>query len=666
MAMRSLHTDPLRIAAAAVELSAGAVVADGDMALCEALLERLCGLTEADGGAVVRAEGPGGRLHVGIGVRIDQGDRSLTPGVGLEPTVPFEPVPAHVLDVPLLVHGHVVGRLVLARTAGRPFATGDRAIAELVAPRFALLVERHHLTRAEAEAREAAASAVAALREKETRFEALIDGAFTFLGLLAPDGELLEVNRAALEFAAVDRSAVLGRPFWETPWWSHDAILRDRLRSAVAAAAAGQPSTFDATHIAPGGSVIEVEVTLRRTVAADGRTQYLIAEGRDVTDRRAEHRALADDRAALAQRVSAQADRLALAQGDLHQAQALYRAMAETIVDGLVVIDERGSIEWLNPVASQMFGYDLEQLRGQNVKLLMPAPFHDEHDGYLRRYLTTGERRIIGIGREVRGRRASGEEFPLSLAVGETVVGGVRKFTGILRDLSAQKQMEHLLQERQTLARVGELAAVVAHEVRNPLAAIKGVVEVIQTRFPADSPDRKVLGDLLTRVDSLEQLVSDLLVYARPAPPAFRMVPILGLVRETVAMAAGDPLADRVRFEVDGPDIDLSVDPGQMGRAMLNLMTNAAQAMRQGGVVRVVGERSGSLYRLRLIDEGPGMDADVVARCQEPFFTTKTRGTGLGLPIARRVVEEHHGAFRVESAPGQGTTVVIELPAPGA
>jgi two-component system sensor kinase FixL len=348
--------------------------------------------------------------------------------------------------------------------------------------------------------------------------------------------------------------------------------------------------------------------------------------------------------------------------GELHE--SLYRAVAETVVDGLVVIDEHGIIEWMNQAATAMFGYAVETLRGQNVKVLMPAPFHDEHDGYLRRYLTNGERRIIGIGREVRGRRADGSEFPLSLAVGETVIGGARKFTGILRDLSGQKHMEALLQERQTLARVGELAAVVAHEVRNPLAAIKGVVEVIQTRFPDDSPDRKILGDLLLRVDSLDHLVSDLLVYARPTPPAFRSVAILGLVRETAALAAGDPLAAPVRFEIDGPETELAVDPGQMGRALLNLMTNAAQAMRHGGVVRVVGERSEALYRLCLIDQGPGMDADVVARCQEPFFTTKTRGTGLGLPIARRVVEEHHGTFRLESTLGRGTTVVIELPVP--
>ena len=136
----------------------------------------------------------------------------------------------------------------------------------------------------------------------------------------------------------------------------------------------------------------------------------------------------------------------------------------------------------------------------------MPAPYHDEHDGYLRRYLATGERRIIGIGREVVGRREDGSEFPLGLAVGETAIGRARKFTGILRDLTAQKHLEALLQERQTLARVGELAAVVAHEVRNPLAAIKGVVEVIQTRLCRRFARPQGAGRLLARVDSLDHL----------------------------------------------------------------------------------------------------------------------------------------------------------------
>ncbi len=360
--------------------------------------------------------------------------------------------------------------------------------------------------------------------------------------------------------------------------------------------------------------------------------------------------------------LSVQAGRLARAEGALEESQALYKAVVETIVDGIVVIDATGRMGWSNPAAQALFGYAAHELVGRNVSMLMPPLEAGEHDGYLRRYLATGERRIIGIGREVRGRRKDGSEFPLYLAVGETAVNGERRFTGILRDLSEHKRLEQLLQERQTLARIGELAAVVAHEVRNPLAAIRGVVEVIQTRFAHDSSDRKVLGDLLTRVDSLDHLVGDLLVYARPAPPVFRRAPVLALIRDTIALVANDPAATPLRFEVSGDEADLWLDTAQMGRAVLNLMTNAAQAMRHQGVVRISGRRVGDRYRLSFVDAGPGMPDDVRDRCLEPFFTTKTRGTGLGLPIAKRVVDEHGGHFAVTSVVGTGTEVTIDLP----
>lgn len=341
--------------------------------------------------------------------------------------------------------------------------------------------------------------------------------------------------------------------------------------------------------------------------------------------------------------------------------ETLNRAIVETIVDGVVVIDAAGTIHWANLPAQRMFGYSQAELEGQNVAMLMPASEADRHDGHLRRYRMTGQRHIIGVGREVRGRRKDGSEFPLYLAVGETRVGGEPRYTGILRDLSENHRLQQLLQERQTLARIGELAAVVAHEVRNPLAAIRGVVEVIRTRFPASSPDRRVLSDLLARVDSLDHLVEDLLVYARPAPPVFRRVRVLNLVRETAALLANER-APTPRVDVTGDDDELWLDGAQLGRAVLNLLTNAIHASPPDGVVRLEGRRLDGLYRLTFVDEGPGMAEDVRARCLEPFFTTKTRGTGLGLPIAKRVVDEHGGALTVASAPGAGTRVTLDLP----
>ncbi len=647
--------------AAAVGLASGSVRAESDLHLADALLAQLCELVSAPCGLLMLGDVPQPVVHAAVGCPAGTVGLSMAGHAPALPAITGQGL-VDTLVVPLTVREQRVGLLELGRLTGPAYSAGDRAVVELVSSRFALLVERHRLRQAEADARAVAADALAALRLKEERVEAMVDGAVTFIALLTADGTVLEVNHSALQFAAVAKEHVIDQPFWTTPWWTHDDAQQARLRAAILAAAGGQAAGFEATYVAAAGHSVLVDFTLRPVRVGASPVAYLVAEGRDITDRHQAQSVLARSRDDLATRVSVQADRLAAAEVSLHEVQAVHTAVVETIVDGVILIDHRGRIEWTNEAALRMFGYEAGALVGQNVRVLMPAHDASHHDGYLARYLTTGERKIIGIGREVRGTRADGSEFPLYLGVGETQVGGVRKFTGIVRDLTETKRLEHLLQERQTLARIGELAAVVAHEVRNPLAAIRGVVEVIQTRFAAESSDRRVLGDLLVRVDSLDQLVSDLLVYARPAPPVFRRASILDLARDTVALVANDRGASAVHFEVAGDDADLWIDPAQLGRAVLNLVTNAAQAVRDTGVVRLTGERRNDRYRLVVTDEGPGMPDEVAHRCLEPFFTTKTRGTGLGLPIAKRVIDEHGGALAVESTPGAGTRVILDLP----
>ena len=148
-----------------------------------------------------------------------------------------------------------------------------------------------------------------------------------------------------------------------------------------------------------------------------------------------------------------------------------------------------------NPGAERLFGYRESEVVGRNVSMLMPSPYREEHDGYLSRYLKTGEARIIGVGREVTGRRADGSLFPLHLSVGEMLLGGERKFTGILHDLSSRVRMEEQLREQAALVRLGEMAAVIAHEVKNPLAGIRGAVQVIGGRLAKDSREAAVVGE---------------------------------------------------------------------------------------------------------------------------------------------------------------------------
>ena len=176
----------------------------------------------------------------------------------------------------------------------------------------------------------------------------------------------------------------------------------------------------------------------------------------------------------------------------LRASEERWRSIIESAVDAIIVIDSHGTVEAFNPGAERLFGYRESDVVGRNVSMLMPSPYREEHDGYLSRYLVTGEAKIIGVGREVTGRRADGSLFPLHLSVGEMLLGGERKFTGILHDLSSRVRMEEQLREQAALVRLGEMAAVIAHEVKNPLAGIRGAVQVIGGRLPKDS--REVAG----------------------------------------------------------------------------------------------------------------------------------------------------------------------------
>ena len=341
---------------------------------------------------------------------------------------------------------------------------------------------------------------------------------------------------------------------------------------------------------------------------------------------------------------------------------ARWRSIVESAVDGIIVIDDRGRIEAFNPAAERLFGYSASEVIGQNVNVLMPAPYHAEHDGYLQRYFETGAKKIIGIGREVTGKRKDGTTFPLHLAVGETSAAGARKFTGILHDLSARVAMEQQLREQTALARLGEMAAVLAHEVKNPLAAVRGAIEVIGSRLPAGTRDAAVVKEIVSRIDSLNELMKDLLLFARPPRPNPMPVEITMLVSSTAELLHEDPALNAVRIEVHGAAPPVQADPGLLQIVFLNLMVNSAQAMRGVGEIKVSVEASNGACRIAVSDNGPGIPLEAREKIFMPFFTTKSRGTGLGLATAKRLVEAHRGTIDVRCPAQGGTTVIVQLP----
>ena len=223
---------------------------------------------------------------------------------------------------------------------------------------------------------------------------------------------------------------------------------------------------------------------------------------------------------------------------------------------------------------------------GQNVNMLMPSPYHEEHDSYLARYLATGVRKIIGIGREVTGRRRDGTTFPLHLSVGEMTVDGERRFTGILHDLSARVRIEEQLREQAALARLGEMAAVIAHEVKNPLAGIRGAIQVIGGRLPADSQDAAMMKEIVSRIDALNELMKDLLLFARPPQPRPTLVDVAALVRTTADLLSGDPALKGIAVEIGGSAPPILADAELLKIVFQNLLVNARRRCRAEGPCR--------------------------------------------------------------------------------
>lgn len=349
----------------------------------------------------------------------------------------------------------------------------------------------------------------------------------------------------------------------------------------------------------------------------------------------------------------------------LRASEARWRAIVESAVDGIVVIDSHGRVEGFNPAAERLFGYTEAEVIGRNVDMLMPSPYREEHDHYLSRYMATGRAKIIGIGREVTGRRQDGTTFPLHLAVGEISIGGERKFTGILHDLSARVRVEEQLREQAALVKLGEMAAVIAHEVKNPLAGIRGAMQVMGRRMAAGSKDEEMTREIVKRIDSLDAMMKDMLLFARPPQPKRVPIDIAPLLAVTADLLKEDAALRDVDVRIDGSSPLVNGDAEMLKMVFQNLLVNGVHAMNGKGAIHVEIEPVHRACRIVFTDTGPGIPDDIRAKIFTPFFTTKSRGTGLGLPTAKRFVEAHGGEISIDCPPEGGTAVEVTLPLHG-
>ena len=393
---------------------------------------------------------------------------------------------------------------------------------------------------------------------------------------------------------------------------------------------------FDTVRLTRGGQRVIVSLSVAPMMSPSGEPIGAVVVTRDLTAQRHAERALG-------------------------RSEARWSAIIETAVDAIILINRHGRVESFNPAASKMFGYIADEVIGQNVSMLMPEPYASEHDHYLRRYQMTGERRIIGIGREVMGRRKDGSTFPAHLSVGELSVDGERMFSGIVRDLTERVSLERRLRDESGLVRIGELAAVLAHEVKNPLAAVSGAIQMLGDHLTADE-DREIVQEILRRLDGLGALMSDLLLYARPPRPRIGTVDVMELLRSLVSFFGADPTWKDLRVVVEGSVPPLQADPELLKVVFQNLLLNAAQSMHGRGEIIVRLRAIGDHAHIDIRDSGSGIPPEIRDKLFTPFFTTKARGTGLGLATVRRIAESHKGHVEILESGSEGTTVRVTMP----
>jgi PAS domain S-box-containing protein len=360
------------------------------------------------------------------------------------------------------------------------------------------------------------------------------------------------------------------------------------------------------------------------------------------------------------QRIRSERQRRESAGAAIQDREARLEAILNTAVGGILTIDGRGTVESMNAAAERMFGYSAAEVVGRNVSLLMPAPYREEHDRYLAHYLATGEKKIIGKGREVVGRRKDGSTFPLHLAVSEVPVEGERHFTGFLTDLSEQKRLEHEFLQSQKLEAVGSLAGGIAHDFNNLLMGIMACSRMAGAELEPGSSVRGLFDEIAGAAGRGVALTRRLLAFSRRQPVRLRATSINGVVRENEGMLRqllGEDVALHVELAPSGALVQ--ADDGLIEQILVNLLVNARDAMPDGGAIAVTTrDEADGRVALEVRDTGCGMPPEVLARIFEPFFSTKSpeKGTGLGLSTVKRIVVQLSGSIEVESELGVGST----------
>jgi PAS domain S-box-containing protein len=490
-----------------------------------------------------------------------------------------------------------------------------------------------------------------ALRKSEQRFRAIFDSAFELIGLLSPDGTLLEANRAALTVIGSDREAVVGRLFWETPWWSHSPEGRQKLRRLVERAASGAAQCGE-TDVWSTAGIRTIQFTLRPVLDEAGAVTQIIPEGRDITDLRQSYEAL-------------------------KRSEEKFRCVFDFVPCAIAILDLDGRHLEVSATLCHSMGLSQDEVLGRTVADFFDVRRHGEPivpDGAFLR-------KICGdtIEVEFSNRRTKLTKTGL-FSVKAFSVDGRPCYLACALDVTDLRKVEQQFRRAQKMEAIGRLAAGVAHDFNNLLTVISGYTQMALAQLPREGGLYDAISEVSNAADRAEALTRQLLVFSRDRAPQQTLTDLNGTIREARKMLErllGENIEVQIHLSDELPAV--LVDPAQMIQVVMNLAVNARDAMPDGGRLSIETSlmnvdtqrahesrlKSGPHVCLRVRDTGMGMDEETQSHIFEPFYTTKPegKGTGLGLSTVYGIVEQHRGSISVQSRPAEGTTFEILLPA---